>query len=297
MGEIRFLGLIEIVQKPAQGHGRRRIAPGQSLEGLVPELAADVLFRLVELEPPLPVFHTAVEFVPQDGNQLFVIGGALVHHRLRRGKAAQLIDDMLRPLLPGKGREMGLAGGDVAERHACAPLIQIDAAEEVAGLVLQTGGIDYRAGRHHPDDVPLHQSLGGGRVLHLLADGHLVPLGNEPGDVRFAGVVRDAAHGDLLLGGLFGVLVPGGQRQIQLFGSKLRIIGKHFVKVAQPEKQNGIRVVLFDLQVLLHHGGQFCQGCHLIVFLCFAVRADRSSGPHGAFVKEPRRRGPRYCCR
>ena len=152
---------------------------------------------------------------------------------------------------------MGLAGGNVAERHTGGPGVHVNTAEEVAGLVIQTRGVDDRSRRHHPDDVPLHQPLGGGGILHLLADSDLVALGDEPGDVGLAGVVGDAAHGHLLLRCLLGVLVPGGQRQVQFLGGQLGVVSKHLIEVAQPEKQDGIRVVPLDLQVLLHHGGHF----------------------------------------
>ena len=92
----------------------------------------------------------------------------------------------------------------------------------------------------------------------LTADGHLVALGDEPGDVGLAGVVGDPAHGYPLLLRL-GVLavIAGGEGQIQLFGGQLGIVGEHFIEVPQAEKQNGIRVILLDFQILLHHGGQF----------------------------------------
>ena len=153
---------------------------------------------------------------------------------------------------------MSLTGGEVAEGRAASLTVQINAAEVVAGLIIQTCGIDDSAGGHHPDNIPLHQPLGGGGVLHLLADGHLVALGNQPGDVGLAGVIGDAAHGHPLFLRL-GVLavIPGGQGQIQFFGGKLCIVGEHFIEVPQTEKQNGIRIVLLDFQILLHHGGQF----------------------------------------
>ena len=269
VGEVRLLGLVQIVEQPAQSHGRRRVGPGQAVECLLPELAADVLLRLRQTEAALAaVLYPAAEFFRQRvGEGLFRIG-PVVHHRLRRGEAAQLVDDVLHPLRPVEGRQVGLAGGDVAEGRAGVLAVDVDAAEEVGGFVLQAGGVDDRAGGHHPDDVPLHQPLGRCRVLHLLADGHLVALGDEPGDVGLAGVVGDAAHGHPLLLGL-GVLavVPGGEGQIQLPGGQLGVVGEHLVEVAQTEEQNGVRVVLLDLQVLLHHGGQFGQkGSPLLSF-------------------------------
>ena len=71
-------------------------------------------------------------------------------------------------------------------------------------------------------------------------------------------MVGDPAHGYPLLLRL-GVLavIAGGEGQIQLFRGKLCVVGEHFIEVPQAEKQNGIRVILLDFQILLHHGGQF----------------------------------------
>ena len=176
---------------------------------------------------------------------------------------------MLYPVLAGERRQVGLAGGDVAEGHAGAAGVHVDAAEKVAGLVIEARGVNDGAGGDHPDDVPLDQALGGGGVLHLLADGHLVALGDEAGDVGLAGVVGDAAHGHPLLLGL-GVLavVPGSQGQVQFLGRQLGVVGEHLVEVAQAEEQDRVRVVLLNFQILLHHGGQFRHEVHLVVFLC-----------------------------
>ena len=64
-------------------------------------------------------------------------------------------------------------------------------------------------------------------------------------------MIRHAAHGDLL--GLLLAAVPRCERQVKLMGSKLGIVGKHFIKIAQTEKQHGIRILLLDPQILLHH--------------------------------------------
>ena len=222
-------------------------------------MGADVFLCLRQPEPALTaVFIAAVEFVGKDLRQRLFAVGPVAENGLGGIEPTQLVDDVGQCILAGEGGQVGLAGGEVAEGRAAPLAVQIDAAEVVAGLIIQAGGVDNGAGGHHPDDVPLHQALGGGGILHLLADGHLVALGNQPGDVGFAGVVGDAAHGDpfFLRLGVFAV-VPGGQGQVQFLGSQLGIVGEHLIEVPQTEKQNGIRVVLLDFQILLHHGGQF----------------------------------------
>ena len=261
VGKVRLLGLIEIIQKAAQSHGRRGIPRRQTLECLLAELGADVRLRLRQGKAGhTALFHPAGKFIRQGLGKAPFLRRAGAEHRLRRGKAPQLIDHMLHPVRPGKAGQVGLAGGQVAKRRACRILIQIDAAQIIAGLILQAGRVDHGARRHHPDDVPFDQALGLGRILHLLADGHLVSLGHQPGNVGVAGVIGHAAHGHLVLRGLVGVLVPAGQGQVQLFGGQAGIVGEHLVEVPQPEKQDGVRIVPLDLQILLHHGGQFRHG-------------------------------------
>ena len=66
MGEVGFLGFVQVVQQPPQGHGGGGIPRREPGQGLFAELGLDPLFRLPEKEPPLAaVFHTAAEFFPQ----------------------------------------------------------------------------------------------------------------------------------------------------------------------------------------------------------------------------------------
>ena len=163
---------------------------------------------------------------------------------------------MLQAVLARKAGGVGLAGGDVAEAEARAAAVQEDAADVVPPPLLQSRGIGDRARGHYPDDVPSDHALGGSRVLHLLADGHLVPLGDEPGHIGVAGMVGHAAHRHLLLLGL--APVPGGEGQVQLLGRGEGVLVEHLVKIPQAEEQDGVLVLLLNLQILAHHGGHLC---------------------------------------
>ena len=70
------------------------------------------------------------------------------------------------------------------------------------------------------------------RIFHLFADGHLETFANEFANVAFRRVVGNSAHGhrDALL------LVPRGQRDLQLFGGHNRILKEKLVKIAEAEK-------------------------------------------------------------
>ena len=258
MGQVRFLRFVEIAQKSAQRHGGGRLSGRQLGKGFLAKLSTDVFLRLRQPEPAFAaVFKAAVEFVSEDVCQRLLTESPVAENGLGGAEPAQLIDDVGHSVPAGKGGEVRFTGGQVAECYAAPLTVQINTAEVVAGLVIQTCGVNDGAGGHHPDNIPLHQPLGGGGVLHLLADGHLVALGDETGNIGLAGVIGDAAHGDpfFLRLGVFAV-VPGGQGQVQFLGSQLGIVGEHLIEVPQTEKQNGIRVVLLDFQILLHHGGK-----------------------------------------
>ena len=187
--------------------------------------------------------------------RLVKIGG-LVHHRLGGGEPPQLVEQGADPVRAGEHRGLRLAGGHIAGAQTRAGIVQIHTAQIVAALGAEAGLVDDRTGGDDADDIPLHQPLGGGRILGLLADGHLVALGDETGDIGVGGMVGDAAHGDLLIEGLVLVLVPGGQSQIQLAGRRAGVGAEHLVEVTQTEKQDGVGILLLDLHVLAHHGGQ-----------------------------------------
>ena len=223
----------------------------------------------------------AGEAVLQRPVQRLVEERRLVHHRLGGGEASQLVEQGADPVGTGEHGGLGLAGGHVAGAQARTGVVQIYAAQVVAALGAEAGLVDDGAGSDDADDVPLHQPLGGGGILRLLADGHLVALGDEPGDVGVGGVVGDAAHGDLVIKGLVLVLVPRGQGQIQLTGRRAGIGAEHLIEVAQTEKQDGVGILFLDLHILTHHGGQLCHGDASFV---------------GKFIPA-RRTAPKCCCR
>ena len=125
-------------------------------------------------------------------------------------------------------------------------------AEQIAVLALvEHRLLDDRSRRHHTDDVALYQPLGRGGVLHLLADGDLVALLDQPVDVGLSAVEGHAAHRRALLQ----TAAFPRQRQLQLAGDELRVVKKHLIEVAQTEEEDHTGVFLLHLHVLTHHRG------------------------------------------
>ncbi len=252
MGQVGLLGLIEVGQQAAHRLEGGVVPGGQGVQA-----GGELLLRRragrVQPEAGLaPVLAAAVQALDQEVYQGPVAVGPVGEHGLPRGEAAQLVIEVLVRLRSGEGGDGALAGGDVAEAQPRARAVPVHGADEVVAPLLQHGGGHHRAGGDDADDVPVHQPLGQGRILHLLADGHLVALGDQPGDVGVGAVVGHAAHGGALRRRL--APVPAGQGQLQLLGYQLGVLVEHLVKITQPEKQNTVRVQLLHAQILLHHG-------------------------------------------
>ena len=122
--------------------------------------------------------------------------------------------------------------------------------------IVLAGREDVRVGnRSRCDDAShlafheLHSFLDG---LHLIANGNLVSLAQQPRDVAVCGVIGNSAHGN----GIVAVFVASGKRNFQFARGSYGVIEEEFVEIAQPEEQQGIRSLLLDGVVLPHHGGE-----------------------------------------
>ena len=265
VAQIGFLRLMQIVQQRAQSQRGGRVAAGQMGQGLLTELFADGFFRRLRAKTAVAEdFRMAAEFILQQLAQRRAVGGAAVEHGLRRRKTAQLVHQMPHTLTAFKGGGVGLAGGHITGAQGGILPVQIDAGAEIGAPFVKARAVNHRAGGHHADNVALDKALGRGGILRLLADGHLVALGDQTGDIGIAGVVGHAAHGDLLLRRLVLGLVAAGQRQVQLPGRRAGIVAEHFVKITQSEKEDRAGILFFDFQILAHHGSQLCHAAMLL---------------------------------
>ena len=181
-----------------------------------------------------------------------------VHQDFAGRVAAQLGNDLVVQLFRRQFRGMNFTGGNIRKADAGGLAFYKHATQIVVPVILQHTAFNDRTGGHYPDDVPLYQALGLGRVLHLLADGHLVTLGDQTGHIAFIAVERYPAHG----GPLFLSAVPPGQGQFQFLGCQNCIVVEHLIEIPQTEKENFILVLLFDLKILCHHGRKFSHTSH-----------------------------------
>ena len=121
----------------------------------------------------------------------------------------------------------------------------------VVAPALQERRLQRRAGRDHPHDAPRHQAARGAGILQLIAERHPVSRPDQRGQVLLHVLHRHPRqrHAQPLPQRL------AGQRDPQLAADQLRVGVEGLVEVAQPEEEDGVRVLRLDLKVLAADGG------------------------------------------
>ena len=258
IAQIRLLGGNQIIQQRARRlHGMGHALQAQFLRGIHMELAAQQLLAFAGGKGIVQHLHHAAQLAGEEIPDFPIFPGALIQNSLPGGEPAQFVQNMLRRVLLER-RRAEFTGRRIAECNAAPVLLAVPAhgAQIVGTVFVQHGACRHRAGGDDADHIPLDQPLCQCRVLHLLADGHFIPLGNQLCNVNLRRMIGHTTHGGALLR-IFHGPVPGGQSQIQLPGGGFCVLVEHLVEVAQPEKQHTIRVLRFDFLILLFHRRQF----------------------------------------
>ena len=117
-------------------------------------------------------------------------------------------------------------------------------------------------------DLPLDQSCA--RFADLLGDGHFVTGLHQSGQVAFHAVIGNAGQRHTL------VVADrsAGKHHIAHCGHGFSIAIEGFVEVAQAEKENAVRVLALELQVLPAH-----RGCHGFIFVVVFQRFGSDALP------------------
>ncbi len=178
----------------------------------------------------------------------------LTNQNFPRRKAAQFIDQFLGQffrIFPGQRGRMQLSGGNIRKADAGLHAGNTERTDVIVARLVQHTAFQHGAGCNDADDIPFDQSLRKGGILHLFTDGNLISLGNQARNIAFVTVKRDTAHGCPLR---LAAVAPR-QCQFQLTGCEFGIVVEHFIEISEAEKQDGIRVLLLQIKILLHHGG------------------------------------------
>ncbi len=232
--------MLQIVQDRARRADRRRhFRAAKAVERLHFEVLAQRQMRVVvEKGEAVARDERARELAESRG--LF-----LGHEQLGRLHARDLVGQLLfiREL-----REAEIARGEIDECKAVAGFCaRADRREEVVPLRIQHLDVRDGARRNDVRDFALHD-LPFLRLADLIANRHALPGLDQPANVIVRRVVRDAAHRHE---------ISLRQRDVEKARRLLRVLEKHFVKIAEPEQQQRIRRQRApDALVLLHHRGQ-----------------------------------------
>ena len=196
-------------------------------------------------------------FARQLGIVLPCLAGS--HRPRRRGDCRLSRQDQLAGFVPSE-RQLELGGrhnledqltgceietGDPRIRAARVHGDQIVVAIAVQPILGQHG-----AGRNGLDDRPPHDALRQLWIFDLLADRDAVALRNQTAQVVRSCLDRYAGKRDFRRA----AVVARRERQTELARRELGVVFEHFIEVAHPEKQDGLRVPGLDVAVLLHDG-------------------------------------------
>ena len=124
-----------------------------------------------------------------------------------------------------------------------------DAGEDVVAVFVQEGFVGEGAGGDDAGHGALDRPFGERRIADLFADDGALPLFDEFGDIGINGMHRDARHRD----GFARRLAARGDADAEQFAGAARVVVEEFVEVAHAVEDEGVGVVFFDAEVLLHH--------------------------------------------
>ena len=122
----------------------------------------------------------------------------------------------------------------------------------VVAFAGKVGIFHHCAGGDYAGNSAFYQPLGGLGVFCLVADGNVVALVDELGNVALNRMPRHAAHGN----GVFRILAAAGEGNLKFARRHLGVVVEQFIKVAHAVKQQSIGMLCLDAHVLLKHGGQ-----------------------------------------
>ena len=136
--------------------------------------------------------------------------------------------------------------GGVAKTFTILP----DGGQQIILTFLQQRFIADSSGGHNANDFAFNRPFSGRRIANLFANGHRLPLINQLGEIVLHRMMRDPGHRNRFACGS----AAFGQRDIKQLRCAFRIVIEEFVKITHPVKQQDLRMLGFQLEILLHHG-------------------------------------------
>ncbi len=153
-----------------------------------------------------------------------------------------------------------LSGGDIGIRNRCSVQVQNDRSEIVIRVSGQEARLGHGSGSHHAYHFAFDQSLGG-HFADLFADGDVVAFFDQAREIVFDGMIGNARQRHAY---------PAANRarcehDVEFARGDLGVLVEGFIKIAKPEEENGIGMLLFFFEVLPADGGDIFVGHSLIL--------------------------------
>ena len=236
-----FVGVVEVLQQAAGGaDGGVVVGDAVAVQGFGLVVLEEEVQGAVGVE--VPVRLAARAFACAEVGQ----AGAVRDEDFRRAQALDFAFERVQ----GQGFAQVVArAADVRPGEVVVLASWREAEEDVVARLIEQGFVGQRAGGDDAGNGALNRPFGERRVADLFADDGGLPLFDEFGDVVVNGMHRHARHRD----GLARALPAGGDADAEQLAAAPRVVKKEFVEVAHAVENEGVRVVFFDAEVLLHH--------------------------------------------
>ncbi|MNJ29443.1 hypothetical protein D3C77_240100 [compost metagenome] len=236
-----FLGVAQQATGSADGQGQ--LLAAKAFEVLGCELLAEALACRVAVEVPR---RTAAGATALLGRQ--ALWPVIRDQQLDRIDAFKFGQQVF-PALDLQHGEV--AAGDIQHGQAEQALVTQHGGDQVVAALIEQRLVADRARGDDAYHLALDRALAGGRVADLFADHHRFAQLHQLGQVALGRMEGDTAHGNRLARRL----AAGGQGDVQEFGGLLRVFVEDLVEVAHAVEHQLVRVLVFQLPVLLHHRG------------------------------------------
>ena len=123
--------------------------------------------------------------------------------------------------------------------------------KHVVAAFFQQSLVGHRARRNYTLNLTFNRAFTGGRIAHLLANGDGLAHFDQPGQITFNRVVGDTGHRNRLTTRLASCC----KGYIQEFRGTFSIVEEQLVEVTHTVKEQNVRMLRLNCQILAHHGG------------------------------------------
>ena len=144
---------------------------------------------------------------------------------------------------------MRFAGRNIRKANSHTAFLKGNRSKIIVSRFVEHTAFNDRSRSYYSYNISFYKTLCGFRVFNLFANCDFMTVCNKPCYITLTTMIRYSAHRC----SFFKSAVFPRQNKFKFFGNRFCVLEKHFVKIAKPEKQNAIFVLLFNVHILSHH--------------------------------------------